>query len=215
LTAALEYSNLPIVKHLSDLTAILVAHAPRQQAARVLELLVARTRAAAGALLAVQDGQLVLFGSSRALEASRIAHACALWNTHRETLERGVGAITEAEHVLAGVRDDERLIAVLYLDRPEAFDPVAVSTFNVALAKAVQLDKVQPAADIVDEWIPGPEHGRERLSSMLQRNEGNIARVARLMGVTRRTIYLRMQRYGIPRIKVPKSNTPRQKKAVV
>jgi hypothetical protein len=204
---------LPFVKHLSDLTAILVAHAPRQQAARVLELLVARTRASAGALLAVEGGQLVLFSSSRGLEATRISQACALWVAHRETLEKGAGAITEAEHVLAGVRDDDKLVAVLYLDRPEAFDPVAVSTYSVALAKAIQLDKVQPSSDVVDEWIPGPEHGRERLAGMLQRNEGNIARVARLMGVTRRTIYLRMQRYGIPRIKVPKSNSPRQKKA--
>ncbi len=200
------------MKHLSELTAILVAHAPRQQAARVLELLVGRTRAAAGALLSLQDGRLILFGSSRNLEAARIARACELWDVHRETLEKSAGAVTEGEHMLAGVKDEDRLVGVLYLDRPEALDPVAVTTFSVALAKAVQLDKVQPGADVVDEWLPGPEHGRERLASMLERNEGNIARVARLMGVTRRTIYLRMQRYGIPRVKVPKSNSPRQKK---
>ena len=45
---------------------------------------------------------------------------------------------------------------------------------------------------------------REKLLLLLNRNEWNIARVARLMGVTRRTIYLRLQRYNIPRERVPK-----------
>ena len=36
---------------------------------------------------------------------------------------------------------------------------------------------------------------------------GQIPRVARLMGVTRRTIYLRLQRYNIPRERVPKTRT--------
>ena len=42
---------------------------------------------------------------------------------------------------------------------------------------------------------------------LLNRNEWNIARVARLMGVTRRTVYLRLQRYGIPRERVPRTRT--------
>jgi DNA-binding NtrC family response regulator len=46
---------------------------------------------------------------------------------------------------------------------------------------------------------------REKLLLLLNRNEWNIARVARLMGVTRRTVYLRLQRYNIPRERVPKS----------
>jgi transcriptional regulator of acetoin/glycerol metabolism len=45
---------------------------------------------------------------------------------------------------------------------------------------------------------------REKLLLLLNRNEWNIARVARLMGVTRRTVYLRLQRYNIPRERVPK-----------
>jgi transcriptional regulator of acetoin/glycerol metabolism len=46
---------------------------------------------------------------------------------------------------------------------------------------------------------------REKLLLLLNRNEWNIARVARLMGVTRRTIYLRLERYKIPRERVRKS----------
>ena len=50
---------------------------------------------------------------------------------------------------------------------------------------------------------------REKLLLLLNRNEWNIARVARLMGVTRRTIYLRLQRYNIPRERVPKTRPRR------
>ena len=46
---------------------------------------------------------------------------------------------------------------------------------------------------------------REKLLLLLNRNEWNIARVARLMGVTRRTVYLRLQRYKIPRERVLKT----------
>ena len=43
-------SNLPAVKHLSDLASALVAQAPRQQASNVLSFLVNRARASGGAL---------------------------------------------------------------------------------------------------------------------------------------------------------------------
>ena len=57
-----------------------------------------------------------------------------------------------------------------------------MSTFGLVLAKAVQTDltadRTIAAADIVDV----PEQSRDRLVSLLHRNEWNIARVARLMG---------------------------------
>ena len=46
---------------------------------------------------------------------------------------------------------------------------------------------------------------RRRLVAALERHEWNIARVARLIGVTRRTIYLRLKRYKIDRRRVPKT----------
>jgi transcriptional regulator of acetoin/glycerol metabolism len=59
------------------------------------------------------------------------------------------------------------------------------------------------------ERTPVEDMEREKLLLLLNRNEWNIARVARLMGVTRRTIYLRLQRHNIPRERVPK-NRPRK-----
>ncbi len=40
--------------------------------------------------------------------------------------------------------------------------------------------------------------------SLLERNDWNIAVVARLMGVTRRTVYMRLRSFGIERRRVPK-----------
>jgi transcriptional regulator of acetoin/glycerol metabolism len=55
------------------------------------------------------------------------------------------------------------------------------------------------------ERTPVEDMEKEKLLLLLNRNEWNIARVSRLMGVTRRTIYLRLQRYNIPRERVPKT----------
>jgi DNA-binding NtrC family response regulator len=43
---------------------------------------------------------------------------------------------------------------------------------------------------------------------LLNRHQWNISRVARALGTTRRTVYLRMQRYSIPRQKIPKLLKP-------
>jgi len=55
------------------------------------------------------------------------------------------------------------------------------------------------------ERTPVQDIERQKLLLLLKRNEWNIARVARLMGVTRRTIYLRLQRYKIARERVIKT----------
>jgi hypothetical protein len=55
------------------------------------------------------------------------------------------------------------------------------------------------------EETPREEIERQQLLVLLRKNEWNIARVARIMGMTRRTVYLKLERYGIPRQRVPKS----------
>jgi transcriptional regulator of acetoin/glycerol metabolism len=89
-----------------------------------------------------------------------------------------------------------------------------LSKFSRIVSKAV-LDSgapsERPARSREDAWetylerTPVEDMEREKLLLLLNRNEWNIARVARLMGVTRRTIYLRLQRYNIPRERVPKT----------
>jgi len=52
------------------------------------------------------------------------------------------------------------------------------------------------------------EAERASLVVMPERNEWNLSRVARLLGVTRMTIYNRLRRLGVPRERTLKSRPP-------
>lgn len=211
MTQAPEHGNFAAVKHLADIASVLVAQAPRQQAANVLSLLAARARATGGALLTLRDHVLVLFCSTPDLPAAAVVRAWAAWDSHRQTIEAGE-TVQTPEHVLAPIRDEGLLVGLLFLDGAKGFDQPLLSTFGLVLAKAVQTDarSMTAAGDAAAELLGMPEQSRERMVDLLRRNEWNIARVARVMGVTRRTIYLRLARYGIPRERVPRSNTSRR-----
>ena len=202
-------SNFPPVKHLSDLASVLVAQAPRQQASNVLSFLVNRARAGGGALLTFRDHSLVLFCSTPDLEAASVVRAWGAWDAHRARIESGE-TIQTPDQVLAPLKDEGTLVGLLHLDAPQGFDASLLSTFGLVLAKAVQSDLTGERPLAVSEIVDVPEQSKDRLVSLLHRNEWNIARVARVMGVTRRTIYLRLKRYGIDRQVVPRSNTARQ-----
>ena len=139
-----------------------------------------------------------------------------------EGAERG-GA---ASFAVIPVFDDEALVALLYVDSMDphfcaAHDLERLTKFSRIVAKAVT--DTTPARDSggrthAEAWetylerTPVEDMEREKLLLLLNRNEWNIARVARLMGVTRRTVYLRLQRYNIPRERVVKSR-PRRPRA--
>jgi len=65
----------------------------------------------------------------------------------------------------------------------------------------------RPLGGDLDQFvgIRSDEVERHRLIELLKRNEWNLARVARVLGVTRRTVYMRLKRYDIARMKVPKT----------
>jgi transcriptional regulator with GAF, ATPase, and Fis domain len=125
-----------------------------------------------------------------------------------------------ASFALIPVFDEEVLVALLYVDSMDphfcaAHDLERLSKFSRIVAKAVT-DTTPTTRDggsrtHSEAWetylerTPVEDMEREKLLLLLNRNEWNIARVARLMGVTRRTIYLRLQRYNIPRERVPKT----------
>src|SRR4029077_16643918 len=132
-----------------------------------------------------------------------------------------------ASFVLVPVLESDNLVALLYVDSHdphfcESHDLTRLTKFSRIVAKAV-LDSgtptERPMRSREDAWetylerTPVEDMEREKLLLLLNRNEWNIARVARLMGVTRRTIYLRLQRYNIPRERVPKTR-PRRATAV-
>jgi len=117
------------------------------------------------------------------------------------------------------VRDGDELVALLYVDSLdpnfcEPHDLERLSKFSRIVAKAVSetgSTEEEPRPSREEIWetylerTPVEDMEREKLLLLLNRNEWNIARVSRLMGVTRRTIYLRLARYNIPRERVRKT----------
>jgi transcriptional regulator with GAF, ATPase, and Fis domain len=119
-----------------------------------------------------------------------------------------------ASFAVVPVFEDETLVALLYVDSRETnfcdgLGLERLAKFSRIIAKAVT-DVAAPAA-AAESWesylerTPVEDMEREKLLLLLNRNEWNISRVSRLMGVTRRTVYLRLQRYGIPRERVART----------
>ena len=106
-------------------------------------------------------------------------------------------------------------MALLYVDSQEPHfcqphDVERLAKFSRLLARALRPDAERVARERMGweaylERTPVQDIEREKLLLLLNRNEWNIARVARLMGVTRRTVYLRLRRYNIPRERVLKT----------
>jgi hypothetical protein len=128
-------------------------------------------------------------------------------------------ATAPASLAVVPVLDDGEILALLYVDSRDphfcaSHDLDRLARFSRIVVKAVR-DVGQGVAGASgsrkEDWetylerTPVEDMEREKLLLLLNRNEWNIARVARLMDVTRRTIYLRLQRYNIPRERVRKT----------
>jgi GAF domain/Bacterial regulatory protein, Fis family len=178
-------------------------------------------------------GGVTLF-ASRGIDQAVLDTVPAVWASQDEALRNGqtlyvgdraierkvpvpdAGRPGPASFAVVPVFEEEALLALLYVDSLEphfcdAHDLERLGKFSRIIAKAVTESTPGERGRTSDAWesylerTPVEDMEREKLLLLLNRNEWNIARVARLMGVTRRTIYLRLQRYGIPRERVPKT----------
>jgi hypothetical protein len=203
---------------------------PRRLAERTLEVIMSLLNGRSGAVFSC-EGSPTLF-ASRGIDQAVLEVIPAVWASQRETLaagetfyvtdvaaERRVAIANDrpgpASFAVVPVLHEERLLAVLYVDsqEPHFCDPHdldRLGKFSRIIAKSVT-ETAAPRRGSPDAWetylerTPVEDMEREKLLLLLNRNEWNIARVARMMGVTRRTVYLRLQRYNIPRERVPKS----------
>jgi transcriptional regulator with GAF, ATPase, and Fis domain len=202
---------------------VLGADDPQRLAERTIEIVLSLTRGRCAGVFRVEDGRLTLF-ASRGLDQAALDAAHADWQAHASTLAAGEmfyaatagGALGPGPEARASVpvHGDDAVIGVLYLDSAEAHfldasDCKRLAKFNRILGRALTARKAvatdRPAGfERYLERTSVDDMERERLLLLLERNEWNIARVARLMSVTRRTVYLRLARYGVPRERVRK-----------
>lgn len=171
---------------------VLVAAEPRAATRRLLTLVAGFTGAQAIAAFEVRAGRLVLFGSHDLAQAT-IDAAERVFSVARPRLE--AGQVVHADlHAVVPLFENQQWVGVLCLQgaRAGAAEDAAVSLGPVLAATitaARSADQSDPAA---------------RLRELLEEHEWNVARVARILGVTRVTIYERMRRFGIPRKKIPR-----------
>jgi hypothetical protein len=206
---------------------------PRRLAERTLEVVMSLLNGRAGAVFTIHDGEPVLF-ASRGIDQAVLEVAPLVWALGQEGLRRGETLYVPerasdrrlpaaaaqrpgpASLALVPVLEDEALIALLYVDSQEphfcdAHDLDRLSKFSRIIAKSVTDTAAPRRGGGQDTWetylerTPVEDMEREKLLLLLNRNEWNIARVARMMGVTRRTVYLRLQRYKIPRERISKT----------
>jgi hypothetical protein len=204
---------------------------PQRLGARVLEVVMALVNGRSSGVFEVADQKLALFASS-GIDQHVLDAVETLWRREKDQLRRRqpvyvpdtakdrdlVRATTGGPAGLAmfPVVDAEDLVALLYVDSAEAHfcqagDIERLAEFSRMLARAVRPGMVPPSNREPLGWeaylerTPVQDIERQKLVLLLNRNKWNIARVARLMGVTRRTIYLRLHRYKIARERVAKT----------
>lgn len=198
---------------------LVASEEPRRSAERTLGLLVRVNRCRAGAIFAIDGGKPKLFvGHSIDQDALDIVQS--VWSSNRKTLQGG-------ELVRDDKKDKQRSFAVLpvlvkesfcgllFLDgvgsrdlptwRLNDFAPFLRIVGRALQAAAMGIEGPSSTEDTLAWRASLQEDDREQLMRHLEQNEWNIARVARIMGVTRVTIYHRLARFGIRRRKVPKT----------
>jgi len=181
--------------------ALLVADDPRGQARKLLDHVATRCRARGAAVVTVVADDLSTFAGEVPL--SRLGVLQRRWKVEAKELRAG-RPLTADDCSLLPLMDGKELTGLLLVDGGTGIDMKNPAV--IALAAAVKAAREHPGReDAQEESVAGAEIERQRLMAALERHEWNIARVARLMGVTRRTIYLRLRRYKIDRRRVPKT----------
>lgn len=185
--------------------ALLVADDPEGQARKLLDHVVARCKARAAAVVMVDSDELASFTGEVPL--SRLTALERLWKAEARDLRAGRPVLNGSFSVLP-LMDGKELTGLLFVEG--GVTPEMKNTAVVALAAALKAarERLARPASTQPEMLAGAEIERRRLVAALDRHEWNIARVARLAGVTRRTIYLRLKRYDIDRRRVPKTLKP-------
>jgi transcriptional regulator of acetoin/glycerol metabolism len=180
-----------LATHLSrEAIRILLSQGGRGPVSRILRLLATFTSANGAALVEVRGRRTELFIAVELAQplVDALDHA---WSNEREQLLAG-SSVKRKGHVIVPLLRAGSLVGLLALDSP---DPSTVSEGVSALGPFL-LDAIEVAKEN-EKSAPGTE-----LRRLLEEHEWNLARVARILGVARLTIYERMRRYGIPRVRV-------------
>lgn len=190
----------------------LLAADPRQSVLQTLDLLRAHTQATRAGLFVLR-GELWELFAGHGIDQSSLDWLRLQWGIHRERLAKGRPLFEGARGLWP--LDDRRvdgIAAFLFLDGMTGHSEVsargAIEAVGDLLGRCVAMaqETLQFSPD-VDVYLKSSSPRtvlRRQLEGLLHENEWNVSRVARILGVTRVTVYARMERLGIARLRVPK-----------
>jgi hypothetical protein len=191
---------------------------------RTLEAVADFSNASCAALFVREQERVRLF-ASRDIDLATLEAIAGIWSTHRTALMSGelfVESINTGSRAVVPILNATRLTGLLYVRTDDARftddrDRNALIQFAriaaMALSAPPELPVPETAVDLYLERTGSDDVARQQLLVLLDRHEWNIARVARVMGVTRATIYNRIARLGIERRHVPKAGVPKRQPA--
>lgn len=198
-----------LVDHLID---IALTDEPDEVTDRLLRAILAFTEGHRAALFELRQESLRLSGSRGIGQAAldEVDRACGL---NRDELREGRHVISRSGIVhpvmvrghLAGVLFTESTRITTFED---ARDVHALAQFARVAGRIFARRWAQPASYLAS--ATPDDIARDQMLVLLEQHEWNIARVARVLGVTRPTIYARLQRFGLPRHKVAKRQATKQ-----
>jgi transcriptional regulator with GAF, ATPase, and Fis domain len=208
---------------------VITATQPQRFAERILSLVRTELHVLRSAMFVREQDRVRLF-CSRGTDQPVLDFVAYAWSRRREALENGeVVTFTEdttgppeARAALVGgataayvvpMRIGESLEGLLYVDCPAPLKKgqlkAIVQLARLATPAITGALRHSPTVASYLEETTIDEVMRDQLLLMFERHEWNISRVARALGVTRRTIYLRIGRLGIKRQHVRKTPAKR------
>jgi hypothetical protein len=153
-----------------------------------LGLLLALTRSRQGAVF-VCEAQPELLVSHR-IDQAVLQRISTAWEYGRDALACGSRVEPPTGGILCPVLVERQLKAIIYLERIGD-----CSDHELGVVAQLIGNRLQPSP----EYTPIEPDEREHLLLLLERNEWNIARVARVLGVSRLTVYRRLARLRLSR----------------
>lgn len=209
---------------------------PHRLGDQTLGLVLSLMNARSAAIFVVPEGGQPALYTSRSLDQQALEAVHTAWSKSADGLKRGEPFYVPDRQADPRLPKEQRartspggfvvlpikgtqggLAALLYVDShatrfctpPELERLEKVSRI---VARAVSQAPAMEQSPAIEQYLENTsidDIERQKLLLLLDRNAWNIARVARLMGMTRRTIYLKLARYKIQRVKVRRGRARR------
>ena len=173
---------------------------PRHAARRSLDWLLVKIHARSVALWSTEGDDIDL-SLGMAVDTQAMITARALWTARGDGVDAPIWSEDDTAVMLRVPSTD----LYVYADgvKRNAYD-LMPSLLNGGIVAAAALRRTMAGVPVDIEGGGVNTARRDALLAALNLHEWNIARVARATNVTRKTVYERMDRYGIERKRVPK-----------